>query len=198
MKRLILASASPARARLLVAAGIGFDVHPATVDETGLKREAIAQGCDPATAARRIATEKACSVARLHPGAIVLGSDQILDLDGETISKCRDPQEASALLRRLRGRTHELVTAAVLAVEGAELWNRTDICRMTMRCFTDAFLSEYVSRAGAALVQSVGCYELEGLGAQLFERVDGDYFSVLGLPLIPVLAALREHGVIAQ
>jgi septum formation protein len=198
MRRLILASASPARAKLLVAAGVGFEVLPAIVDESALKCEAIAEGCDRATTARRIAAEKACSVARLHPGAIVLGADQILGLNGETISKCRDRQEALAMLRRLRGRTHELVTAAALAADGAELWNRTDICRMTMRSFSDAFLSDYISRAGAALVQCVGCYELEGLGAQLFERVEGDFFSVLGLPLVPVLVALREHGVIAR
>jgi septum formation protein len=198
MRRLILASASPARAKLLVAAGLGFEVLPATVNESALKDEWIAEGCDVGTAARRLAAEKACSVARRHPGAIVLGADQILGLNGEAVSKCRDQQEALSLLRRLRGRTHKLVTAAVLAADGAELWNRVDICRMTMRSFSDAFLNEYISRAGAALLQCVGCYELEGLGAQLFERVEGDYFSILGLPLVPVLAALREHGVIAR
>jgi septum formation protein len=198
MKPLILASASLVRAKLLSAAGVGFEVKPAAVDESALKLESIAERHDTATMARKLATEKAYSVARLHPDTIVLGADQILNLDGETVSKCHNPEEAASLLQRLRGRTHELITAAALVADGVDPWTHVVSCRMTMRNFSDAFLNAYISRADAALVQCVGCYEYEGLGAQLFEQADGDYFSILGLPLIPVLAALRERGVIAR
>jgi len=198
MKRLILASASATRAKLLAAAGLDFEVVPASVDESAVKRAAIAAGDDAAAAARRLAAEKASFVAQFEPDAIVLGADQILNLDGVPVSKCRDTKEAVSMLRRLRGRTHELVTAAALAANGSVIWGHADICRMTMRCFSDVFLDTYISRAGAALVQCVGCYEFEGLGAQLFESVEGDFFSILGLPLLPLLAALREHDVTGQ
>ncbi|HTT84453.1 MAG TPA: nucleoside triphosphate pyrophosphatase [Rhizomicrobium sp.] len=198
MTSLVLASGSPARARLLTAAGLVFEIVPADVDETALKRESAARNHNPAATACSLAAAKAGSVAQLHPDAIVLGADQLLSLDGEIISKCQDANQASSLLRRLRGRTHELVTAAVLARNGIRLWDHVDICRMTMRRFSELFLEDYLSRAGAALVQSVGCYEFEGLGAQLFEHVEGDFFSVLGLPLLPVLGALREYGAIPQ
>jgi septum formation protein len=198
MKRFILASASSSRARLLRAAGVEFEIVPAAVDESVLKRASVADGHDAATMALRLAAEKARSVAELHPDTVVLGADQILMFDGEAVSKCRDAREAFGLLRRLRGRTHELAAAAVLAANGAEIWNHVDICRMTMRNYSDAFLSMYVSRADGALLHSVGCYEFESLGVQLFDRVEGDFFSILGLPLLPVLAALREYGVIEQ
>jgi septum formation protein len=198
MKRLILASASSSRAKLVAAAGLGFEVIPAAVDEAALKHKSVADGLDVTATALRLAAEKACCVAALHPDAMVIGADQIVDLDGETISKCESADEASRLLCRLRGRTHELVTAVSLAANGALLWNHVDICRMTMRNFSDAFLDSYVSKAGVALTRCVGCYEFEGHGAQLFERVEGDFFSVLGVPLLPVLAALREHGAIAR
>lgn len=198
MTLLILASASLSRARLLAAAGIQFRIIPADVDETALMRESVAKGHDTAATAHRLAVEKACAIARSHPDAFVLGADQILSFDGEIVSKCRNEAEAASLLRRLRGRTHELVSAAVLVREGIELWSHVSTPRMTMRAFSDVFLQDYLGRAGASLVQCVGCYELEGLGAQLFERMEGDFFSVLGLPLLSVLAALREHGVIAR
>lgn len=198
MTSLILASASLPRARLLAAAGVQFRIMPADMDETVPKRDSAAKGHDTATTAHRLAVEKASAVARNHPDALVLGADQILSLGGEIISKCRNENEAASLLRRLRGRTHELVTAVVLVRDGIELWSHVSTPRMTMRAFSDVFLQDYLARAGAALTQCVGCYELEGLGVQLFERMEGDYFSVLGLPLLSVLAALREHGVIAR
>jgi septum formation protein len=198
MNLLILASASASRANLLTRAGLRFRIVPPDFDETELKHEFAAKDHDTAAIAHGLAVEKACSVARVHPEAIVLGADQILGFDGKIVSKCASQDEAVSLLRRLRGRTHELVTAAVLAKGGTELWSHVSTSRMTMRMFSDGFLQDYVARAGAALIQSVGCYELEGLGAQLFDRVEGDFFSVLGLPLIPVLAALREQGVIAR
>jgi septum formation protein len=196
MTPLILASASATRAGLLAAAGIPFQAIPADVDETALKREFVAKGFDTVTIARSLAAEKAYYVAAAHPDAIVLGADQILNLDGEIVSKSASANEASLLLHRLRGRTHELVTAAVLANKGVEIWSHVNTSRMTMRMFSDGFLQDYVKRAGKVLVQNVGCYELEGFGAQLFERVQADYFSVLGLPLLPLLSALRAFGVI--
>jgi septum formation protein len=198
VKPLILASASSARAKLLGNAGLDFRIIPAAVDEPALKHISLAEGCDVGSTALRIAAEKARAVALIHSDAIVLGADQILSLDGEMISKCRDRGESVALLKRLRGQTHELVTAAVLSANGTRIWSHMDVCHMKMRNFSDTFLDMYVSRAGTSLVECVGCYEFEGLGAQLLERVSGDFFSVLGLPLLPVLAALREHGVIAQ
>jgi septum formation protein len=168
------------------------------VDESAFGRNSIAAGHDAAKIALGLATEKARYVARLDRDAIVLGADQILRLDGEMINKCGNADEANLLLRRLRGRTHDLVTAAALVADGVELWSYADVCRMTMRNFSDAYLDEYASGAGAALTQCVGCYEFEGPGAQLFERAEGDFYSILGLPLLPVLAALREHGVIAR
>ena len=198
MISLILASASPARARMLIATGLQFQVMPADIDENAHRIGWVATNHDPATIAQRLAGEKAAVVSRAHPDSVVLGADQILNLDGEIVNKCRDKDEAAALLRRLCGRTHELVTAAVLAKNNIELWSHVSTTRMTMRAFSDAFLQDYLARAGNALLQSVGCYELESLGAQLFERVEGDFFSVLGLPLLPVLAALREQGVIAR
>jgi septum formation protein len=195
---LILASSSVARARMLTAAGVTFQIVPAAVDEATLKHEFAAKGHDIVTTARSLAAAKAYSVGPASADALVLGADQILSLDGEIISKCTSPAEAPVLLRRLHGRTHELVTAAVLARNGVELWSHVNTSRMTMRSFSDDFLQEYIGRAGLALVQNVGCYELEGFGAQLFERMQGDFFSVLGLPLLPVLAALRAFGVIAE
>ncbi|HEX4159998.1 MAG TPA: nucleoside triphosphate pyrophosphatase [Rhizomicrobium sp.] len=198
MNLLILASASVSRARLLTAAGLRFRIIPADIDEAEFKRESATKDHDAVALAHGLAVEKASSVARTHPEVIVLGADQILSLDGKIVSKCSSGEEAASLLRRLRGRTHELVTAAVLARGGVELWSHVSTSRMTMRMFSDGFLQDYLACAGTALVQSVGCYELEGLGVQLFDRVEGDFFAVLGLPLIPVLAALREQGVIAR
>ena len=197
MTPLILASASTARARMLAAAGVPFQVVPADIDETLLKQEFAARGYDIATIARGLAAQKAYSLAPAHPDTLVLGADQILSLDGETVSKCRSAAGATSLLRRLRGRTHELVTAALLAKNGAELWSHVSTSRLTMRAFSDAFLEEYIGRAGEALVQNVGCYGIEALGVQLFEHVQGDLFSIQGLPLLPVLSALRAFGVIA-
>jgi septum formation protein len=141
-----------------------------------------------------LAKLKALSVSRTRPD-LVIGADQMLALGGEVFDKPKSAPEAKAHLLRLRGATHELITAAVVAREGAVIWRHIDTPKLKMRAFSDAFLDDYLSRAGDHVLRSVGAYQLEGLGAQLFERVEGDYFSVLGLPLLPLLAFLREHGI---
>lgn len=194
MMPLVLASASATRARLLSAAGVAFEVVPASVDEERYKIEWARSAREPARLAPALALEKARAVAAMKPERVVLGCDQILLLDGEPVSKCTSRTEARMLLRRLRARTHELVTAATLVGAGRVFWQHSEVGRLAMRDFSDDFLDEYVSAAPDALTQCVGAYELEGFGIQLFERVCGDFFSVLGLPLLPLLAQLRQLG----
>jgi septum formation protein len=191
---LILASASVARRRLLEAAGLGFEVAPASVDEEAAKAAYRAQGMNPRAQAGALAELKALSVSS-HRQGWVLGADQMLALDGTPLDKPKDLGEARAQLQMLRGRTHELLTAAVVCKGQTIAWRCLEAPRLTMRDFSDAFLDEYLSRAGEAALKSVGGYQLEGLGAQLFERVEGDYFCVLGLPLLPLLGFLRAQGV---
>jgi septum formation protein len=194
MTPLVLASASPIRARLLEAAGVAFERQPAAVDEAGVRASAIGTEVGHGNLAGVLAEMKALQISARSPGRIVLGADQILSLEGEAIGKCATTAEAARLLRRLRGRRHDLLTAAVLVRDRKPLWRRVDCCSLTMRKFSDGFLEGYLSRAAEDVLQCVGCYQLEGLGAQLFERIEGDYFSILGLPLVPLLGALREHG----
>jgi septum formation protein len=198
MTPLILASASGARAHLLAAAGISFDAMPALIDEESRRVEWVRSGKEISGLACALAQEKALTVAEAHPDRIVLGADQLLVLEGKPIGKRSTSADARLLLRLLRGRTHELITAAVLVKGGRVLWQHSEVCRLAMRDFSDSFLDEYVSKASGALTGSVGGYELEGLGIQLFERVDGDYFSVLGLPLLPLLSQLRVLGLAKQ
>lgn len=191
---LILASGSAARRRMLEAAGLVFVVERPRVDEEGEKARLRERGVPPVEQASGLAEIKALSVSRELDG-LVIGADQMLAIGDEVLDKPQSIAEARAHLERLRGRTHELITAAVVAREGEIIWRHTEMPRLTMRSFSDAFLDEYLTSAGDDTLHSVGAYQLEGLGAQLFERVEGDYFSVLGLPLLPLLAFLREEGV---
>jgi septum formation protein len=195
---LILASASIVRARLLREAGVGIEVWPVEIDEREVKTSLLAEKLDADTIADVLAELKAVRASRAHPQALVLGCDQILAFDGRLIDKSADLAGARALLRELRGKDHSLLTACVLAKNGAPVWRRLERCRLWMRSFSDAFLDEYLQAEGNNVLGSVGCYHLEGRGIQLFERVEGDYFSVLGLALLPLLAALREHGIIER
>jgi septum formation protein len=179
---------------MLEGAGLAFEVEIPRVDEAAAKASLRAEGLKPREQADALAELKALSVSRRRPG-FVIGADQMLAIEGETLDKPNDAGEARQHLLRLRGRTHELITAAVVAREGAVVWRHIETPKLKMRGFSDAFLEDYLAQAGDEVLRSVGAYQLEGLGAQLFERVEGDYFSVLGLPLLPLLAFLREHGI---
>lgn len=198
--RLILASGSAARRAMLEASGLAFAVVPADLDEDAITAAMTSESAcvEAADVASMLAVEKALSVARVNPGALVIGADQTLALGTRLISKAATMPEARAILDSLRGRTHELASAVALARDDAILWQEIDSAQMTMRRFSDEFLGVYLQRMGDRALKTVGCYELEGLGAQLFERIDGDYFTVLGMPLLPLLAALRNEGVIAS
>jgi septum formation protein len=192
--RLILASASAARACLLSSAGVDFAIEPARIDETAFKRRFHTEGRSAAECAAALAEAKARSISARHPRALVIGADQLLVCGSAWFDKPEDVVAARRQLWTLRGRTHVLETA-VCAVRGDErLWGVVDAPQMTMREFTEAFLDGYLAAAGRTVLGSVGAYRLEGEGIQLFERIEGDYFSILGLPLIPLLALLRAQG----
>lgn len=194
---LVLASGSASRRRMLEAAGLAFTVDLPRTDEDAAKASLRAAGMKPRDQADALAELKALSISRRRP-EFVIGADQMLAIDGEVLDKPKDMAEARSHLERMRGKTHELLTAAVVAREGAVIWRYVDTPRLTMRNFSDAFLQQYLSQAGEGVLTSVGAYQLEGLGAQLFARVEGDYFSVLGLPLLPLMAFLREHRILPQ
>jgi septum formation protein len=193
---LVLASGSASRKRLLAAAGVSFACDPANLDEDALMQSLKQQGAE--AMAKSLAEQKALTVSRRHPGKIVLGGDSVIAFGREYLSKCASLAEARRLLSRLAGQTHLLVSAAALARDGALLWSHASPCRMTMRALGPEFLDDYLAGEGEAILSSVGCYHFEGRGAQLFDRVEGDYFSVLGLPLLPVLDQLRKEGVLAS
>ena len=190
---LILASASAIRARLLAAAGVDFRIEPAALDEASLRRNCRAEGHDATACALALAEAKARQVAARYSRAIVIGADQIL-VCGETwFDKPPDLDHARTQLRALRGRTHALATA-VCAVQGAtRLWQAINQPRLLMRDFSDALLDSYIAAEGPEILGSVGAYRIEGRGVQLFEEIDGDYFAVLGLPLLALLSFLRSE-----
>lgn len=193
-ERLILASKSAARRAVLTEAGVPFTVHVADVDEDALKTP----GVDPVELAVELARAKALAVSRHDAEAWVLGADQTLAFDGGLVSKAPTLAAARERLIAMRGRTHQLHSGAALARNGQVVWSGVDTVEMRMRDFSDAFLDSYLAAEGEALLTCVGSYRLEGLGSQLFEAVEGDYFTVLGLPLWPVLAELRRAGVIVS
>jgi len=194
---IVLASASATRARMLKEAGVSFEVTTSEVDEAPVKARLLAAGAGPREVAEHLAEAKALAIAA-PPGALVIGADQTLDLDGALLDKATDLRAARDRLKRLRGRTHRLHTAAAIARGGKVVWRTIASPTLAMRPFSDGFLDYYLACSDEAAVHSVGCYYLEGMGAQLFDKVEGDYFAVLGLPLIELLAALREHGAMAR
>ena len=194
----VLASASVARASLLRRAGVGFAVETAAVDEDEIKRSLAAEGADSGHAAGVLAEIKASRVSRRHPQALIIGADQILECGGAWFDKPGDRAAARRDLLALRGREHTLATAVCVVADGATLWRHGCRARLVMRGFSDRFLDTYLDSAGEAVLASVGAYQLEDIGGQLFSQVDGDYFSILGLPLLPLLGFLRGHGVVEE
>jgi len=191
---IILASASAARARLLDAAGVPFTIEPAAIDEERIKRASRAIGQSTMECALALAVEKPRHISGRHREALVIGADQILVAGDEWYDKPKTLVEARVQLLSLRGRTHILATAATILCAGKPVWQKTSTPEMTMRSFSEAFLDEYIAAEGDALLGSVGAYRLEGPGVQLFERMTGDHFAVLGLPLLELLDFLRSRG----
>ncbi|HEY4344032.1 MAG TPA: Maf family protein [Parvibaculum sp.] len=191
---LILASGSAVRATLLRNAGLEFGVEDSRVDEDAVKKRFA--GGDTDALALKLAEEKALTVSRANLAAFVIGADQILSCDGDRFDKPRDMDEARANLRRFRARMHTLHSGVVLALGGEIVWRHADQAHLTMRDFPESFLDWYLATLGEKIRTSVGCYQLEGPGIQLFERIEGDYFTILGLPLLPLLAELRRREVV--
>lgn len=187
-KNLTLASKSQIRADILSGAGLAFDMQPSGVDEDVLK--AAHQGNPPALA---IALAEAKAKAVSAEG-LVIGADQLLHCEGRLFDKPVDMDEARNNLKFFRNKTHQLIGGVVLVENGETLWTHHQAVTLSVRDFTDGFLEAYLEEAGARILSSVGCYQLEGLGAHLFDHIDGDYFATLGLPLLPLLQALRDHG----
>jgi septum formation protein len=191
---LVLASRSDIRGKILAAAGLRFEIRPSQIDERAIKAQL--DGSDTAAIARHLARAKADKIASALPGRIVLGADQTLARGAMRFGKPENRQQAAEQLRALRGRTHELHSALALVRDGEALFACLSTARLTMRNFSDQFLNEYLDLAADAALSSVGGYQLEGIGIHLFERVDGDYFTILGLPLLPLLAFLRQSKLI--
>jgi septum formation protein len=191
-KPLTLASKSVVRATILNGAGLQFDVAPSGVDEDALKQKY--QG-DPAGLAIGLAEAKASAVT---VDGLVIGADQLLLCDGRLFDKPASLDEARQNLQFFRGKKHQLIGGVVVLENGQTLWQHSESVTLSVRDFSDAFLDIYLAEAGEAVLASVGCYQLEGLGAHLFDAIEGDYFSTLGLPLLPLLGALRQHGGLSQ
>jgi septum formation protein len=196
MTTVVLASKSAVRARLLAAAGVSFEAADSGVDEAAAKAALI--GLDPRSMAMALAEEKAVAAAALRPGVLVIGADQTLDVDGRMFDKAETLAGARARLLMLRGRSHRLHAALAVALDDAIVWREAASATLTMREFSEAYLDLYLSRNGRAALSSVGAYELEGEGVQLFERLEGDYFTILGLPLLGLLDFLRDRGVLPR
>jgi septum formation protein len=193
---LILASTSPFRKALLANAGLDFQAVAARIDERMVEAPLAGSGATPEEVALILAEAKAVEVSERHPGAIVLGCDQTLSLDDRLFHKPEDMEAARRHLLALSGKTHQLNSAAVLVRDGEAVWSTVSVARLTMRTLDPAFVGRHLARVGAKALQSVGAYQIEGEGIQLFDKIEGDYFTIVGLPLLPVLAALRELGVI--
>lgn len=193
---LVLASASGSRRRLLEAAGLRFQAEAAGIDEAEIKESLKAEGALPIQAAETLAELKAARISARRPGALVVGADQLLACEGRWYDKPVDRVAAADHLLSLAGRTHTLETAVCVVQDGTRLWHHNAVSSLTMRSFGRDFLERYLATVGPAVLESVGGYQLEGLGVQLFSRVEGDFFEILGLPLLPLLGFLRARGVV--
>ncbi len=191
--KLVLASRSLARKNMLRGASLEFEIHPADLDEDTITKTQCDAGASPQEIAKILANEKASSVAKQFPDALVIGSDQILQCDGSMLTKASNKNEAREKLKPLRGKTHDLISSVSVAKNDEILWSDTQCAFLTMHNFDDEFLETYIEVAGEALTRSVGAYELESTGVQLFESIEGDYFTILGMPLLSLLTYLRTH-----
>jgi septum formation protein len=196
---IILASQSAARRDMLTAAGVEHQALPAHVDEEGLTTALQAEAASPERIADALAELKAVKISRRHPGILVLGADSVVvAADGAVLAKPETRPRAEAQLRQLSGSSHRLISAAVIAENGTPVWRAAAGARLTMRALSDGFIADYLDREGEAVLGCVGCYRIEGLGAQVFTRIDGDQFTIRGLPLLALLDYLRVRGILAS
>jgi septum formation protein len=195
---LILASASKTRRDILAAAGVAFKVQPAQVDEEEIKDSLLGEGANPSTVASALAEKKAKQVSADMANALILGADQVLVCDGHLFSKADDMAQARETLKRFRGRQHELISAMALVRDEITEWIYVESAQLYVRDFSDTFLDNYLEQEGKDVLGSVGCYRIEGGGAQLFEKVTGDQFTIRGFPLFPLLGALRARGIVSK
>jgi septum formation protein len=191
----VLASTSAIRRQVLAGAGVAFEAVSPGVDETSIKDSLLAEGVSPRDIADALAEAKAVKVSRKRPG-LVIGADQTLDFEGRLFDKAGSVDEARARLKELRGQTHKLHCGMVVAQDGQPIWREVVTSTLRMRPFSDAYLDAYLERNAPRVLSSVGCYQLEGEGVQLFDRIEGDYFAILGLSLIPLLDLLRRYQVV--
>ena len=191
---LILASQSISRAQILTQVGVNFTAIPSHVDEDILKKQALIDGWSIEKTALELAKSKAVVVSKLYPNALVIGADQIMGCDGRAFDKAESLVEAAEQLRFISGKSHYLYTACVLYQAGAEVWSQMSIPTLTVRPLSEDFIADYIDKLGNEILRSAGCYQVEGLGAQLFEAIDGDLFTIMGLPLFPLLMELRRRG----
>ena len=195
-EQIILASKSAARRAVLTGAGVPFEVAVAGVDEDAVKTAMLAQGATPRDVADALAEIKAVKISAGRPG-FVIGSDQTLEFEGQLYDKAETLEAAAERLKTMRGKPHKLHSAVVVAKDGAPIWREIVSATLTMRDFSDNFLDAYLALEGEDMLGSVGCYRLEGPGAQLFSKIEGDYFAILGLPLMGLLDLFRRHGVLS-
>ena len=193
---LILASGSPIRRKLLESAGLSVQTAAARIDENMIRDSLLAEGATPRDVADTLAEMKAMRTAERYPEAVIIGCDQVLEFQGEVWSKPESPQQAQDQLGLLRGKTHRLLSAIVVCHQGQPVWRHVGIARLTMRDFSDSYLAAYLARNWPSVGQSVGAYKLEGEGIRLFSAIEGDHFTILGLPLLPLLSYLTLRGFI--
>ena len=193
---IILASSSRSRAAMLIASGLDIKIDPADINEAHVKNTCLNKGRGVDYVAALLARKKADLVSVRNKGAYVIGADQMLDCGGTWFDKPNDMASAEKTLRALRGRSHDLVTSASIVYNGIEVWKKTDRATLHVRNVSNSFIDQYLQNVGQLALASVGAYQLEGLGAQLFQKIEGDYFTILGLPLLPLLSFLRERELI--
>jgi septum formation protein len=193
---IVLASSSPFRKKMLEDAGLVFEVERPEIDERAVEAAVQNSGVTPEDLALILAEAKALDISLKRPGALVIGTDQTLSLEDDVLHKPKDMEEARRRLLLLSGKTHQLNSAVVVLRDGEVLWRHVGIARLTMRLLEPAFIGRHLSRVGNVALSSVGAYQIEGEGIQLFEKVDGDHFTIVGLPLLPLLAKVRELGAI--